>query len=85
MLGSGDAERVRQDFKFKIDTVSFIPSNAPVTGVAPDMDVAVDGVKWEFRDLGDPTAEDSRVLGHPAERRRHAAGPLPPPPADRHQ
>jgi len=57
ILGSGDAEKRRQDFQFKISEVSFIPSNAAVTGVAPDMDVTVDGIKWEFRDFGDPTAE----------------------------
>ncbi len=58
VLGSGDAEQKRQHFQFKITEVSFIPSNAAVTGVAPDMDVTVDGVKWEFRDYGDPDAED---------------------------
>ena len=58
VLGSGDAEKKRQDFQFKISDVSFIPSNAAVTGVSPDMDVTVDGVKWEFRDYGDPLAED---------------------------
>ena len=58
-LGSGDAEKRRQDFLFKADTVSFIPSNVSVTGVAPDMDVAVGGVKWEYRDLTDPLAEET--------------------------
>jgi hypothetical protein len=58
-LGSGDAERRRQDFRFKVDTVSFIPSSASVSGVAPDMDVAVDGEKWGYRDFGDPTAEET--------------------------
>ncbi|MCB1493045.1 MAG: hypothetical protein KDJ77_14815, partial [Rhodobiaceae bacterium] len=58
-LGSGDAEKRRQDFRFKVDTVSFIPSTASINGVAPDMDVAVDGIKWEYRDLGDPDAEGS--------------------------
>ncbi|MCC0029726.1 MAG: hypothetical protein H6891_05435 [Brucellaceae bacterium] len=56
-LGSGDAELPRQNFRFKVDTVTFIPSTASVSGVAPDMDVAVGGVKWQYRDLGDPTAE----------------------------
>lgn len=59
VLGSGDAEQKRQDFQFKITDVSFIPSNAASTGVAPDMDVTVDGVKWEFRDYGDPRADES--------------------------
>ncbi len=59
ILGSGDAEKRRQDFHFKVDTVSFVPSNISVTGVAPDMDVAVDGVKWEYRDLTDPLAEET--------------------------
>jgi hypothetical protein len=58
-LGSGDAEKRRQDFLFKADTVSFIPSNVSMTGVAPDMDVAVNGVKWEYRDLTDPLAEET--------------------------
>lgn len=59
VLGSGDAEKLRQDFRFKVDTVSFIPSTASVSGVAPDMEVAVDGIKWAYRDLGDPSAEGS--------------------------
>ncbi|GJL53835.1 MAG: hypothetical protein NPIRA02_09670 [Nitrospirales bacterium] len=57
VLGSGDAEKDRQNFQFKITEVSFIPSNTASTGVAPDLDVTVDGIKWEFRDIGDPTAE----------------------------
>jgi hypothetical protein len=57
VLGSGDAEKTRQDLPFKVDTVSFVPSSASASGVAPDMDVAVDGVKWEYRDLGDHLAE----------------------------
>lgn len=56
-LGSGDAEKRRQDFLFKADNVTFVPSNVSVTGVAPDMDVAVDGVRREYRDLTDPLAE----------------------------
>lgn len=59
VLGSADAEKLRQDFRFKVDNVSFIPSTASASGVAPDMDVAVDGVKWEYRDLGDPSAEET--------------------------
>ncbi len=57
ILGSGDAAQKRQSFQFKITEVSFVPSNASLSGVAPDMDVTVDGVKWEFRDISDPTAE----------------------------
>ena len=57
ILGSGDAEKGRQSFQFKITDVSFIPSSAAVTGVIPDMDVTVAGVKWEIRDIGDPKAE----------------------------
>lgn len=57
ILGSGDAEKGRQNFQFKIKDISFIPSNIASTGVAPDMDVTVDGIKWEFRDNGDQTAE----------------------------
>lgn len=58
-LGSGDAARRRQDFQLKVTGVSFVPSNAAIAGVAPDMDVTVDGVKWEYRDIADPTAEDA--------------------------
>jgi hypothetical protein len=57
ILGSGDAERPLQDFTFKAVELSFIPSNLAVSGVAPDMDVAVDGVKWSYRDLTDPEAD----------------------------
>ncbi|MEM7240208.1 MAG: hypothetical protein AAF501_20600, partial [Pseudomonadota bacterium] len=56
-LGSGDGERPRQNFRFAAREVSFIPSTVAETGVAPDMDVAVDGVLWPYRDLIDPTAE----------------------------
>ncbi|MEX2518034.1 MAG: hypothetical protein WD969_01735 [Paracoccaceae bacterium] len=56
-LGSGDAERPRQAFPFSAKGVSFVPSSVAETGVAPDMDVAVDGVIWAYRDLIDPLAD----------------------------
>lgn len=59
LLGSGDAAKERQNFLFKADTVSFVPSSLSVSGVAPDMDVMVDGVKWAYRDLCDPRAEQT--------------------------
>ena len=59
VLGSGDAEKPLQRFAFSARDVSFIPSNIAETGVAPDMDVEVDGVLWSYRDLIDPTAQGS--------------------------
>ncbi|MEM7505604.1 MAG: hypothetical protein AAF415_02575 [Pseudomonadota bacterium] len=56
-LGSGDGERARQRFVFSAKGVSFVPSSLAETGVAPDMDVVVDGVIWAYRDLIDPTAD----------------------------
>ena len=56
-LGSGDGEKARQTFRFSAREVSFIPSTLAETGVAPDMDVSVDGRLWTYRDLIDPTAE----------------------------
>jgi hypothetical protein len=61
-LGSGDAERERQSFKLNVTGVSFVPSNAASAGVAPDIDVTVDGVKWEYRDYVDPTAEGAEAF-----------------------
>ena len=58
-LGSGDGERGRQSFTLSARRVSFIPSSVAETGVAPDMDVAVDNAVWSYRDLIDPTAEGS--------------------------
>lgn len=58
-LGSGDAEKPLQSFHFKADDVSFIPSNLTEVGVAPDMDIAVDGVIWSYRDLIDSSAAGS--------------------------
>jgi hypothetical protein len=60
LLGSGDGERARQSFHFGVKDISFVPSSASVTGVFPDIDVTVNGEKWEVRDDGDPTAEDTR-------------------------
>lgn len=59
-LGSGDGEKLRQSFLLAAREVSFIPSNVAETGVAPDVDVAVDGELWSYRDLTDPAAEGGR-------------------------
>lgn len=56
VLGSGDAEKAAQRFVLGAREVSFIPSTVAETGVAPDMDISVDGVRWSYRDLIDPTA-----------------------------
>lgn len=57
VLGSGDAERAAQSFAFAQREVSFVPSSVAETGVAPDMDVTVDGTLWSYRDLIDPEAD----------------------------
>lgn len=57
VLGSGDGERLAQRFRLKAGPVSFVPSNAAESGVVPDMDVTVDGVRWEHRDAIDFTAD----------------------------
>jgi uncharacterized phage protein gp47/JayE len=59
VLGSGNGEVARQRFPFNARKVSFIPSSVAETGVAPDMDVEVGGVVWGYRDLIDPTADDT--------------------------
>ena len=56
-LGSGNGERARQSFAFKVQDVSFTPSSAAEAGVTPDIDVTVDGTKWDYRDYIDPTAD----------------------------
>ncbi|MBS9405406.1 hypothetical protein KG088_17500 [Halomonas sp. TRM85114] len=57
VLGSGDAEKAAQRFALGAREVSFVPSTVAETGVAPDMDISVDGVLWSYRDLIDPTAD----------------------------
>jgi hypothetical protein len=59
VLGSGNGEVAHQRFPFSARKVSFIPSSVAETGVAPDMDVEVDGVVWSYRDLIDPTADNT--------------------------
>ncbi|WP_020674454.1 hypothetical protein [Methylopila sp. M107] len=56
-LGSGNGERFRQSFNLAVKDVTFTPSTAAESGVAPDIDVAVQDVLWGYRDLSDPTAE----------------------------
>ncbi|MGB3336099.1 MAG: baseplate J/gp47 family protein [Devosia sp.] len=58
-LGSGSAEFRRQRFHLGVKEVSFIPSGVAESGVAPDLDVTVQEVMWAYRDLSDPTAEDT--------------------------
>ena len=57
VLGSGNAERNAQAFRFSAKEISFIPSNVAETGVAPDVDVYVDDTLWSYRDYVDPTAD----------------------------
>lgn len=59
VLGSGNGEVAYQRFLFSARNVSFIPSSLAETGVAPDMDVEVDGVVWNYRDLIDPAADNT--------------------------
>ena len=61
LLGSGDAERPEQSFRLKVTEVSHIPSSAAEAGVVPDIDVAVDGTVWPWRDYIDVTAEGARA------------------------
>jgi hypothetical protein len=60
-LGSGDAERARQSFTLGVKEISFVPSSAAEAGVIPDLDVAVNGVVWGYRDLIDPAAEGAEA------------------------
>ncbi len=59
-LGSGNGEKALQSFPFAARGVSFVPSTVAETGVAPDMEVTVDGVLWSYRDLIDPTADGTQ-------------------------
>ena len=61
LLGSGDAERPEQSFQLKVRDVSHIPSSAAESGVVPDIDVAVDGTVWPWRDYIDVTAEGAKA------------------------
>ncbi|MCE6961798.1 hypothetical protein LAZ40_22440 [Cereibacter sphaeroides] len=61
LLGSGDAEQPLQSFRLPVKEVSHIPSTIAEAGVVPDMDVAVDGVVWPWRDLVDVTAEGAKA------------------------
>lgn len=56
-LGSGDGERALQSFALNVREVSFMPSSVAESGVAPDIDVTVNGLLWTYRDLADPTAD----------------------------
>ncbi|MCP5073797.1 MAG: hypothetical protein GY947_10950 [Rhodobacteraceae bacterium] len=60
ILGSGDGERNVQFFDFAVSKVSHIPSTIAESGVAPDMDVTVDGIAWAYADFIDPSAEGSK-------------------------
>ena len=61
LLGSGDAERPEQSFRLQVKEVSHIPSSAAEAGVVPDIDVAIDGTVWPWRDYIDVTAEGARA------------------------
>lgn len=61
LLGSGDGERGSQAFEFAVKNVSHVPSTAAESGVVPDIDIAVDGVRWDYRDYVDPAAQGTRA------------------------
>ena len=60
-LGSGDGEQVGQSFLFQVGEISHVPSTVAESGVVPDMDVAVNGEVWPYRDFIDPTAEGAKA------------------------
>lgn len=60
-LGSGDGERPAQAFDFAVRDVSHVASTRSESGVAPDMDVTVDGERWDYRDFIDASAEGARA------------------------
>lgn len=60
LLGSGDGERTGQTFTLSVNGVAHIPSTASASGVAPDMDVTVDGIAWAHADYIDPLAEGTK-------------------------
>ena len=66
-LGSGDGEREAQEFSFKIQDVSFVPSTAAAAGVVPDLGITVDGVKWQYADETDAQADNSRAWSYALE------------------
>jgi len=57
VLGSGDGEKPWQSFPFGPRDVSFVPSSVAEAGVAPAMEVTVNGTLWTYRDLIDPRAD----------------------------
>ena len=61
VLGSGDGERTSQVFDLAVAGISHIPSTTAESGVVPDIDVAVDGQRWEYRDFIDPAADGQRA------------------------
>jgi hypothetical protein len=60
-LGSGDGEQVGQSFLFQVGEISHVPSTIAEAGVVPDIDVAVNGEVWPYRDFIDPTAEGAKA------------------------
>lgn len=60
-LGSGDGERAAQAFDLAVADISHIPSSTTESGVIPDIDVTVDGERWDYRDYIDPAAEGRRA------------------------
>ncbi len=61
LLGSGDAELPLQTFRLPVRDISHTASTASVSGVLPDVDVAVDGVVWPWRDHTDLTADGAKA------------------------
>lgn len=61
ILGSGDGEHTLQVFEFLVANVSHIPSSTTSSGVSPDIDISVNGERWDYRDYVDSTAEGTRA------------------------
>jgi hypothetical protein len=61
LLGSGDAERVEQSFRVDVEAISHIASTTSTSGEVPDVDVAVDGLVWPWRDFRDLSADGAQA------------------------
>ncbi|MGX9357438.1 hypothetical protein ACS3SW_20345 [Roseobacteraceae bacterium S113] len=80
-LGSGDGEFGAQVFTLQVPEISHVPSARALSGVLPDIKVAVDGTVWEYRDYTDLSAEGapawSSTLGEDGLLRLHFRRRLP--------
>lgn len=61
VIGSGNGELPSQTFNLPLTDISFVPSNASETGIAPDIEVRVGDRFWAFRDLSDLEAEGAEA------------------------